>query len=247
MDRRYFYQAIDLPKVGFVPGTWDHRGAENVYLGHTDFSGLSALDVGPANGFWSFAMERRGAKVIALELGSSDEWDAVPHGGRVSSQLIAQLHQSVAAVHADLLFCRDALKSKIQIKRGSAYHAASSVDQVDVAMMGNILQHLRDPFLAIERVCCVVKKRIIISESIWTGDDDFLNTASMRLITRAETPQVNHSWFQMTPVLVMEILKILGFGNLKCEIHEQLFNGYTKCRDGQAQKIKHFTISADRI
>ena len=34
-----FYQAMDLPGIGFVEGSWDHRGTEDDYLGHVDFKG----------------------------------------------------------------------------------------------------------------------------------------------------------------------------------------------------------------
>src|SRR5207249_3695633 len=78
----------------------------------------------------------------------------------------------------------------------------AAAQSVDVALMGNILQHLRDPFLAIERVAQVVRKRIIISESIWTGDKGFLDQAQLQLIPRSNTPLVNHSWYQVSPVFV---------------------------------------------
>jgi SAM-dependent methyltransferase len=241
----FFYQAIDLPKIGFVPGVWDHRGTENVYLAHTRFKGLSALDVGPANGFWSFEMERRGAKVTAIELGPNDEWDAVPHGGKTPSGLGQNLKSNVEEVHKDFWTCHKAKNSAVKVVRGTAYNTPSLIESVDVALMGNILQHLRDPFLALERVASVVKRRIVVSESIWIDDPKFLDTARIQLIPRSHTPLVNHSWYQVSPVFVGEVLQILGFGNLKCEMHLQKFNGTAV--DPNPRMIQHFTYSADRI
>ena len=240
----FFYQATDLPEFGFVPGVWDHRGTENVYLAHTDFTGLTALDVGPANGFWSFEMERRGAKVTALELGPGDDWDAVPHGGKPTSGLGENLKANVEEVHDQFKTCHAANNSNVKVVRGSAYNTPSLIHSVDIALMGNILQHLRDPFLAIERVSQVVKKRIIISESIWTGDAEFLNTARLQLIPRHYAPDINHSWYQVAPPFVGEVLQILGFSNLKCEMHEQKFNGTSV--DPYPRMVQHFTYSADR-
>jgi hypothetical protein len=239
-----FYQAIDLPKIGSVPGVWDHRGTENVYLAHTDFRGLTAVDVGPANGFWSFEMEDRGAAVVALELGRDDDWDAVPHGGKPKLGLGENLKANVESVHNDFWTCHAAKNSSVRVVRGTAYNTPSLVEPVDVALMGNILQHLRDPFLAIERVSQVVKKRIVISESIWIDDPDFLQQARIQLIPRSNTPLVNHSWYQVSPVFVGEVLLILGFSNLKCEMHEQKFNGTTV--DPKPRLVPHFTYSADR-
>ncbi len=56
-----FYQTIEIPGVGVMEGPWDHRAAADIYLGHVDFSGKTVIDVGPANGFFSFEMEKRGA------------------------------------------------------------------------------------------------------------------------------------------------------------------------------------------
>lgn len=240
----YFYQAIDLPGIGFVPGVWDHRGSKNVYLAHTDFSNASALDVGPANGFWSFEMERRGAKVTAVELGPGDKWDAVPHRGTADSSVEKTLHKSVDAVNRDFWTCHSALSSKVRLVRGSVYNVHTLIDETDIALMGNILQHLRDPFLAIERVAAVVRKRIIISESIWIDDPALLETARIQLIPRSSTPLVNHSWYQVSPVFVMEVLKILGFEKIRCEIHGQSFSGTDV--DPHPRIVAHFTVSADR-
>jgi len=241
-----FYQAIDLPGRGHVPGAWDHRRSADVYLGHSAFKGKTALDIGPANGFWSFEMEKRGAEVTALELGEDDEWDAVPHADQDAGSLTGQLKLNVAGTHEQFCICRDALRSRVAVVRGSVYNAPRLVQPSDVVLLGNILQHLRDPFLAIERAASVAKQRIIISESIWHNDPALLNSAQLYLIPRQETPNVNHSWYQVSPVFVMEALKILGFGNLKNEIHEQKFCG-TPGVDETARMVPHFTVSADRL
>jgi SAM-dependent methyltransferase len=243
-DGLFFYQAIDLPGLGTVPGVWDHRGTEDVYLAHTDFNGMTALDVGPANGFWSFEMERRGAKVTAIELGPDDEWDAVPHGGRASTWLGETLRSNVERTHADFMACRDALKSTVEVRRGTAYDAPSLVESKDVAIMGNILQHLRDPLLAIERVASVVKKRMIVAETLWVHDRQFLNSPQMQLIPRSNTPEVNHSWYQVSPAFVMEALKLLGFEKQRCWMHEQKFTGSEV--DPKPRMVPHFTVSAER-
>jgi hypothetical protein len=243
-DGLYFYQACDLPGIGFVPGAWDHRGGEDAYLGHTEFDGLTAIDVGPANGFWSFEMERRGANVTAIELGEDDLWDAVPHVVNGQKHLQAALKDSVRSVHSDFLRCRTALKSNVGIKRGSAYSIPDLVGDVDVALMGNILQHLRDPFLAIERVASRVKKRIVISEAFWIDDEALLHSARLSLIPRRSTPTINHSWYQTTPVFVSEVLDILGFENIRHEMHWQAFHGTDPLV--APRMIRHFTVVADR-
>jgi hypothetical protein len=234
----FFYQAMDLPGLGSVPGVWDHRGTEDVYLARTDLRGMTALDVGPANGFWTFEMERRGASVTVIELGDDNSWDMVPHGGKTDHG------PRVTTVHQDFLTAHEATNSSAKIVRGTVYDTPDIVDHVDISVMGNILQHLRDPFRAIEKVAQVTEKRLIISESIWTGTKEFLNQAQLQLIPRSHTPLVNHSWYQVSPVFVGEVLLLLGFKNLRCEMHKQKFNGTAV--DGKPRMVPHFTYSGDR-
>ena len=40
-----FYQSVELPGVGLIEGAWDHRGTVDEFLGHTDFTGKTVLDV----------------------------------------------------------------------------------------------------------------------------------------------------------------------------------------------------------
>jgi hypothetical protein len=243
-DGLFFYQAIDLPGLGSVPGVWDHRGSENPYLGGCNFSGKSVLDVGPANGFWSFEMEHRGASVTAIELGPNDRWDAVPHGGTVSDALTNTLLKSVDTVHQDFLLCREAKKSNVKVIRGSVYDTPNLVEKTDVALMGNVLQHFRDPFLAIEQVAKVVTERIVISESLWVFSSEFLRSGRLHLIPRSDQGFINHSWYQVSPIFVIETLKILGFGKIKSDLHYQKFMG-TEI-DPKPRMVLHFTCSAER-
>ena len=216
----------------------------DVYLAHTNFKNTTALDVGPASGFWSFEMERRGASVSALELGSNDHWDAVPHLCKPTIELDKQLALNVERTKNAFIFSREALESKVNLVQGTIYNVDKVITSVEIALMGNVLQHFRDPFLAIETVSRVVTKRIIISETLWVGDQQFLDHAALRLIPRFENPEVNHSWWQVSPPLIGEILKILGYINLKCEYHEQLF--IHSATDNAQRQVKHFTYSADK-
>lgn len=244
LEKMLFYQSIDLPKHGHIKGCWDHRSSMDVYLAHTNFENTTALDVGPASGFWSFEMERRGATVSALELGSNDHWDAVPHLGKPTIELDKQLALNVERTKNAFIFSREALESKVNLVNGTIYNVDKVITSVEIALMGNVLQHFRDPFLAIETVSRVVTKRIIISETLWVGDQQFLDQAGLRLIPRFENPEVNHSWWQVSPPLIGEILKILGYVNLKCEYHEQLF--IHSATDNAQRQVKHFTYSADK-
>jgi len=244
-DDCLFYQTITLPEYGTIEGCWDHRENLDAYLGHTDFAGKHVLDVGPGSGFFSFEIEKRGtAKVTALDLGENADWDAVPHEGLDAETLRTNLQNNVRLCQNAFWLSHKVLQSQVHLVHGSAYDTPKLIDSVDIALMGNILAHLRDPFRAIEQVAKVVTDRIIITEAIWSADPAFLNRPSMRLIPRAETPLVNHSWWLVSPVLVIEILKLLGFHDVIHEYHDQRFN-YSAV-DQESRIVRHYTITGSR-
>ena len=239
-----FYQAMELPGVGFVEGAWDHRGTADDYLGHVDFRGKQVLDVGPANGFFSFEMERRGAEVTALDLGPDGNWDAVPHPYVEPGTIRANLRENVRRVENAFWFAHRVFGSKVKLRHGSVYDAPAVIPPVAVGLMGNILQHLRDPFLAIERVAGVVRDTLIITETMWEMDEAFLAIPTMRLIPNADTPHCDHSWWQVSPGLVIEILRLLGFPQPSVRYHQQRFVG--SATDGHSRWVKHFTVIGTR-
>jgi hypothetical protein len=70
---------IDIPGHGVQSGQWDLRSGITQYLGNLDFRGRRVLEIGTANGFICFEMERRGAEVVAFDLAEDLTYDAPPH------------------------------------------------------------------------------------------------------------------------------------------------------------------------
>ncbi len=50
------------------------RGVDE-YLGKVDFAGQRVLEIGPASGFLTFEMEKRGAEVVSVEVTDEHGWD----------------------------------------------------------------------------------------------------------------------------------------------------------------------------
>jgi len=74
----YFYHTIDLPGYGTVEGEFDFRDRPGEYLGDIGFENKRVFEVGSANGFFTFFMEREGAEVVGFDLAEEDSWDVVP-------------------------------------------------------------------------------------------------------------------------------------------------------------------------
>jgi hypothetical protein len=78
----YFYHTMELPGLGVIEGRdWDLRGRVDEYLGNVDFAGKRVLEIGPASGFLTFEMEKRGAEVVSVEVTDEHGWDFVPLPG----------------------------------------------------------------------------------------------------------------------------------------------------------------------
>jgi hypothetical protein len=84
-----FYHTIDLPGFGTMMGQWDLRPGIDRYLGDVRFGGKRVLDVGCANGFLSFHLERCGAEVVSFDMDENQEWDIVPYSGLNIDKFVA--------------------------------------------------------------------------------------------------------------------------------------------------------------
>src|SRR2546421_11964965 len=76
----YFSHTMEPPSRGVIQGRdWDLRGRVDEYLGNVDFAGQRVLEIGPASGFLTFEMEKRGADVVSVEVTDEHGWDFVPY------------------------------------------------------------------------------------------------------------------------------------------------------------------------
>lgn len=121
-----WWHTIDLPD-GATDGSWDLRPLAPK-LPWPDLAGSRCLDVGTADGFWAFELERRGAaSVLATD---------------VSSYFQSQCRPRFE--HA-----RDALGSRVAYEERSVYDLDG---EFDLALMGYVLQVVTDPLGALEAV-----------------------------------------------------------------------------------------------
>ena len=70
---------MELPGLGVKTGQWDLRPNIGQYLGDVDFRDRRVLEIGTANGFVCFELERRGARVVGFDLAEELTYDAPPH------------------------------------------------------------------------------------------------------------------------------------------------------------------------
>ena len=164
MPEPTWYHSIELEPGTVTPGLFDHRPYVARYGLPDDLTGKRVLDVGAQDGFWSFEMERRGARVTALDLDDPNELDWPPRlrpGGVRREEGGYPLAGGSAFQVA-----HRALDSSVQRLNTSIYDATPERlgGTFDLVFSGSVLIHLRDPMLALERMAGLCSGQLVIAE-----------------------------------------------------------------------------------
>ena len=246
LDECYFYQAIDLPGIGEQKGEWDLRGEVDSYLGGVSVEGRRVLELGTANGFLCFEMERRGAEVVAHDLGEDDEWDLVPFDGHVTLADQEERRDLARRLNNAWWLTHDLLGSSAQVVYGSIYDMPSSVGDVDIATFGSILCHLRDPFLALHRVTTLVRETVIVTDVL---PEKQRRSAGELFFLPDSTLQAD-IWWRLSPEIVSRFLSVLGFKDQRVTHHRQVYNNAGASLSAvvkpSSRKVPMYTLVASR-
>jgi len=133
-----FYHHMDLPGFKEVGRGWDLRDTIDDYLGHVNFEGKRALDVGTASGFLTFEMEKRGAEVVSFDMASEDQLQLVPfraQGFDVDKVRVEHRRRMLEIRNAYWLAHR-LLKSRANVYYGDIYNIPDEIGQFDVVVLG---------------------------------------------------------------------------------------------------------------
>lgn len=227
-----FYHTMDIPGHGLVQGQWDLRGREAEYLGHVDLAQKTVLEVGTASGHLGFYMEKQGAQVTGYDLSEDQEWDVVPYADFDIPKHIEDRKEMIRRLNNGFWFAHRHFQSKMKVVYGAVYDCPSDLDNFDVATFGSILLHLRDPLQALKKIAEHVKETIVVTDVplVYTGGENFVKELSQGKLAQFQ-PRANaeerilDTWWYLSPELVIEYLKILGFKYFSLSYHTQLFKG----------------------
>jgi tRNA (mo5U34)-methyltransferase len=156
---------IDLPDGSVTPGGWDLREIADA-IPWPDLEGKRCLDVGTADGFWAFEMERRGAaEVLATDV-------PTPFQARARTRF----------EHA-----RERLGSSVPYEERDVFELEG---EFDVVFAGYVLQMVRDPIGALDAMRRVCRGHMLLLETVsWPLA---LIPAS---VARLDARQDGHEWF----------------------------------------------------
>lgn len=230
LDRCYFYHSTTIPGHGRVEGEWDLEPGIDAYLGHVEFAGRTALDVGAATGLLSFHMEQAGARVTSYDLSPAQGWDIVPLSSLDAAEHARVRRQHIGAINNGYWLCHDAFASSARMAHGTVYAIDEALGPVDICVFGSILLHLRDPFLALHNALRLTTQTVIVAD-ILPGAHP-LSRWTSRLLGRAQQFKPRfarggpcETWWNLPPRLVVEFLGVLGFEKTVVTYHTQLLQG----------------------
>jgi SAM-dependent methyltransferase len=156
-ENSVWYHTLELAPGVVTPGQVDLREVASRLL-PDDLSGKRALDVGTFDGFWAFEMERRGARVVAIDVERLEaaEWPSRsrPRLERAAKEMDIQLGRGFR-------LAAEALGSEVERVICNVYDLSAEAigGPVDLCFSGAILLHLRDPVGALERIRAALAPR----------------------------------------------------------------------------------------
>ena len=139
----YWFQRIELPGGVVTPGWNDPKVEKLPHFGlPADMRGMRVLDIGNAEGFFSFEAERRGAsEVVGIE--------------------------NYPPMIRKFNVCRAALGARAQSFRASVYDLSpKAFGTFDLVFFFGVLYHLRHPLLALERIQSVCTGTLLMQTDL---------------------------------------------------------------------------------
>ena len=147
-----------------TPGLVDHRLQLPLYHLPESLQGLRCLAVGWMDNFWASEMERRGAaEVVAIDQARHPD---LPYGVREEWTWTGQDRPK----GADFGLAHEAGSPKVKKQTISVYDLSPELlGEFDFIFLGDLLLHLRDPQLALQRIRSVCRGVVYVAE-VWHPD-----------------------------------------------------------------------------
>jgi hypothetical protein len=256
LDKCYFYHTMNFPNGDVVLGDWDLRDGINDYTGNLSLGGKRVLDVGTASGCLAFYAEKNGANVTAFDMPINGNWDTVPFADKPvlnlsTKQIEIELNNrrlseatrykrlhSVEIVRNGFYYAHQRYQSAVRLFEGSVYEIREDVGIFDVAFIGAILLHLRDPFLALHRIAQVTTNQLVISDLLYPA---FKKSSEgkpfLEFLPDANKVHV-HAWWRLSPGAIESMLRTVGF-----KISSEIVKSYKF----KGQDCDMLTLVADRV
>lgn len=233
VSRFYWYHTIDLGDGLVTPGMYDYSSTIESFGFPADMRGMNVLDVGSATGFFAFEFERRGARVVSLELPSLNALDRFP-GQSVDSSLqkiermifpggeLAGMRRgdSERELYRCLLdgpfeFCRQRLGSRVERCFSTVYDvtavAAGVPEGFDLVFVGDVLVHTLYPLRALAALAAACRGTFILAQMLPDGPQE---PPAMVYTGGSDPAEDEISWWLPNRSCLTQLLSKLGFARV---------------------------------
>jgi O-methyltransferase len=212
-----YYHVTDLPEGITTPGSWDLRGGVDDYLGRFDIAGKRVLEIGPASGFLTMEMERRGADIVALDIPEDGNWDFVPFPDDVMAGIREHRFNDMRYIRNTWWYTHRAFGLRAKAVYADVYNIPRELGRFDIALLAAVLLHTASPHKIVAE-CAQIADTIIVTELLHRELD------SCGPILRFHPTAANQTWdmwWDLTPSFVATLLSVLGFTRQSVTYHQQ--------------------------
>ena len=199
-----WYHSIDLGHGVITPGFVDHRDQLPYYALPASLEGLRVLDVATFDGYWAFEFERRGAEVVAADVASWTEVDVprlmLPHAASFGLDRPTGIGFGLA---------HEILGSRVKRVACSVYDLdPERVGTFDLVFISDLLVHLRDPQLALERAYSVCRGEVLVAD-VYTPRLEGMGDRPLALFTAP-----SETWWLPNIATVKAMMRTAGFESI---------------------------------
>lgn len=167
-----------------------------------DMQGKRVLDVGAADGFFSFLCEERGAKVTAIDIIEGLPVSEGEHGFKIAAKLRS---------------------SQTEFREISVYQAHELDGEFNIVLLLNVLYHLKHPLYGLEQIYNKMADKGVLYLKTYFYEDIRLKNLRFDLSDRAlcqffESDELNHditNWWAPNKRCLEAMLRSVGFKGIK--------------------------------
>jgi O-methyltransferase len=233
-DECDFYHTMEIPGHGLVQGLFDLRGKADEYLGHYDFAGKRVLEIGPASGFLTFEMEKRGAEIVVADVGDEHAWDFVPYPESALEVIRANRRQHIRRLKSSFWFAHRQFGSRAKAWYGDVYNLPDALGQFDVAVMAAVLLHVRSP-VSLMAQAAKRASALIVTDLLCA---DLEGKPLCRLHPTPDNREWD-TWWDISSDFIRQFASILEFNSMSTTSHEQ--------QHESGVRVQFFTVIASRM
>jgi tRNA (mo5U34)-methyltransferase len=225
-SRYLWYHTIDLGNGLVTPGQYDYRDTVEQFGFPDDMRGMTVLDVGSATGYFAFEFEKRGARVVSVELPSLRDLDRFP--GQDVEQSLRKIERmmpggesspsySEREMHWYLLegpfrFCHEKLSSRVARCYSTIYDLTLERTGVregfDLVFLGDVLIHTLYPLKALAALAPLCRGDLIFGGVLPEGPQE---PPAMMYIGGGDPAVDEVAWWHPNLSCLIGILRKLGF------------------------------------